>query len=74
MLAIRLPLEIEERLAILAKESGRTKTFYARQAILNYLEDMEDAILGEKRLAEFEASDEKSIPIEDIMREYGLEA
>ena len=74
MLAIRLPLDIEERLADLAKKSGRTKSFYARQAILNYLEDMEDAILGEKRLAEFEASGEKAIPIEEVMREYGLEA
>ena len=73
MLAVRLPPEIEERLTILAKESGRTKTFYVRQAVLNYLEDMEDAILGENRLAEFEASGEKAIPLEDVMREYDME-
>ena len=33
---------IEKRLARLAKKTGRTKTFYAREAILAYLEDMED--------------------------------
>lgn len=73
MLAVRLPPEIEKRLAALAKRTGRTKTFYAREAILNYLEDLEDAYIGEKRLAEFEASGEKAIPIVDIMREYGLD-
>lgn len=34
MLAIRLPEEIEERLDKLAKRTGRSKTFYAREAIL----------------------------------------
>ena len=42
MLAIRLDPKIEERLERLAKKTGRTKTFYAREAILEYLEDMED--------------------------------
>ena len=40
MLAIRLDSEIEERLEALAKKTGRTKTFYARAAILEYLKDM----------------------------------
>ena len=42
MLAIRLPSEIGERLANLAQETGRTKTFYAREAILTHLEELED--------------------------------
>ena len=42
MLAIRLPPEIEARLAALAEATGRTKTFYARQAILEHLDDLED--------------------------------
>ena len=42
MLAIRLPSEIEARLAHLAQETGRTKTFYAREAILTHLEELED--------------------------------
>ena len=37
MLAIRLPDEIEQRLAELARKTGRTKTFYAREAILTHL-------------------------------------
>jgi RHH-type transcriptional regulator, rel operon repressor / antitoxin RelB len=73
MLAIRLPPEIEKRLTALAKKSGRTKTFYAREAILQHLEDLEDAYIGEKALREFEKSGENAIPIEEIMKDYGLE-
>lgn len=50
MLAIRLPAEIEGRLAKLAKKTGRTKTFYAREAILTHLEDLEDGYLALERL------------------------
>ena len=46
MLAIRLQPEIEKRLDALAKKTGRTKTFYAREAILQHLEDMEDYYLA----------------------------
>jgi RHH-type rel operon transcriptional repressor/antitoxin RelB len=50
MLAIRLPEEIEQRLADLAAKTGRSKSFYAREAILAHLEELEDAYLGAERL------------------------
>ncbi|HDO25998.1 MAG TPA: TraY domain-containing protein [Nitrospirae bacterium] len=50
MLAIRLPEDIENRLTELAKKTGRTKTFYAKEAILEHLEDMEDKYLALSRL------------------------
>ena len=46
MLAIRLKPDLEERLEALAKKTGRTKTFYARQAIEEHLEDLEDYYLA----------------------------
>ena len=52
MLAIRLPKEIEQRLQDLADKTGRTKTFYAREAILEHLEDLEDIYDAENRLSE----------------------
>lgn len=52
MLAIRLPKDIEDRLDRLAKQTGRTKTFYAREAIVEHLEELEDVFLAEKRLRE----------------------
>lgn len=50
MLAIRLPEEIEARLTALAIKTGRTKTFYAREAILAHLDDIEDRYLAINRL------------------------
>jgi len=50
MLAIRLDSDTEKRLERLAKLTGRTKTFYAREAILEHLEDLEDVYLATQRL------------------------
>lgn len=50
MLAIRLPEDIENRLAALAAKTGRTKTFYVKEAILEHLDDMEDKYLAMNRL------------------------
>jgi RHH-type transcriptional regulator, rel operon repressor / antitoxin RelB len=73
MLAIRLPKELEDRLADMAKKTGRTKTFYAKEAIMNYLEDLEDAYIAEKRLDEFYKSGEKAIPLEEVKKALGLD-
>jgi len=73
MLAIRLPEGIEERLDVLAKETGRTKTFYVREAILEHLDDMEDVYLAEKRLADIRAGNSKPASLKDVMKRYDLE-
>ena len=66
MLAIRLPAAIEKRLEKLAKRTGRTKTYYAREAILQHLEDMEDIHLAEQAYARYLKGQEKTIPLEKI--------
>ena len=73
MLAIRLPESIEKRLAKLAKRTGRTKTFYAREAILRYIEDLEDAYDAERALLRIQLGKEKTIPLQDVMKRYGME-
>jgi RHH-type transcriptional regulator, rel operon repressor / antitoxin RelB len=73
MLAIRLPADIENRLETLAKATGRSKTFYARQAILEHLEDLEDLYLAEQRLIDIRAGKTKTIPLEDVTKSYDLE-
>jgi RHH-type rel operon transcriptional repressor/antitoxin RelB len=72
MLAIRLPEAIEKRLDALAKETGRTKSFYVREAILEHLDDLEDIYFAEKELAEIRAGRAESTPLEEVMKEYGL--
>lgn len=50
MLAIRISHNIEQRLQHLAQRTGRTKTYYAREALLRYIEDMEDEYIALSRL------------------------
>ena len=71
MLAIRLPEKIENRLDRLAKRTGRTKTYYAREAILRHLDDLEDIYLAEKRLVEIRSGRTKTIPLKEVMKRYG---
>lgn len=73
MLAIRLPAEVENRLAALAKATGRTKSFYAREAILEHLEDLEDLYLAEQRLIANRAGKSKTHTLEEVVRSLGLE-
>jgi RHH-type rel operon transcriptional repressor/antitoxin RelB len=68
MLAIRLEPEIEERLERLAKNTGRTKTFYAREAILEHLEDLEDVYLAKQSLKK----GGRIYTSDEIKRELGL--
>ncbi len=65
MLAIRLTQDIEQRLQVLSEKTGRTKTYYAREAILNYLQDMEDYYLAEERIA----TSTKRHSLEDILNQ-----
>ncbi len=52
MLALRLPENIEHRLELLSKRTGRTKSYYAKIAIESFLEDREDYLLAVQRLEE----------------------
>jgi RHH-type rel operon transcriptional repressor/antitoxin RelB len=72
MLAIRLPETIEKRLDKLAKRTGRTKTYYAREAILQHLDDLEDIYLAEKALQSIRSGRTRTIPLEKVMRRYAL--
>lgn len=65
MLALRLPAEIEKRLDALAKKTGRSKSFYAREAILRHLEDLEDYHLAQRRLAR----KSKRVTLEELERQ-----
>ncbi len=69
MIAVRLPPEIEKRLKKLARKTGRTKTFYVREAISQHLDDLEDYYLAAQRLEE----NLPGIPLEEVERRLGLE-
>lgn len=73
MLAIRLPLSIEKRLEKLAKRTGRTKSFYVLEAILQHLKELEDSYLAECSLDRIRSGESSTIPLEDIVKRHGLE-
>ena len=66
MIAIRLPAEIESRLDALVKETGRTKSFYVRQALIEHLDDLEDLYIAEQRLIEIRAGRSKTYSLEEV--------
>jgi RHH-type rel operon transcriptional repressor/antitoxin RelB len=71
-LSVRLPHDIDARLTALAELTGRSKTFYVTEAICEHLADIEDLYLAEQRLIEIRAGRAETIPLEAVMREYGL--
>ena len=72
MLAIRLPEAIEKRLDALDKATGRTKTYYAREAILEHLDDLEDIYIAEQRLADIHAGRSTTVSLKEVMKRYGM--
>ena len=51
-ITVRLGSDVEKRLDTLAKLTGRTKTYYIRQALEEKLNDLEDLYIAEQRLEE----------------------
>lgn len=70
MQAVRIPKELDQRLARLARETGRTKSYYARRAIAWWLEEREDYLIALRRLEEVEGG-RKTVPFEELERELG---
>lgn len=72
MLAIRLPEEIETRLENLARRTGRSKTFYAREAILEHLDDLEDLYLAEQVMRRIQSGEERTFTLDEVEARLGL--
>lgn len=72
MLAVRLDPDLEERLAFMAKRSGRSKSDFVRRAIEDRIEEMECIALLEEAMRDPDAG--KTISHEQMMRELGLDA
>jgi RHH-type rel operon transcriptional repressor/antitoxin RelB len=73
MLAIRLPQSVGKHLEKLARRTGRTKSFYAREAIVQHLENLEDLYLAERALERIRKGEDGTIALEDVMKRHALE-
>jgi RHH-type rel operon transcriptional repressor/antitoxin RelB len=71
--SLRLPEDVSARLQDLAERTGRSKTFYMVEAIREHLDDLEDVYLAEQRLIDLRTGKTQAVPLEEVMKRYGLE-
>ena len=71
--AVRLPDETYDRLQALAARTGRTATFYIRQAIEEHLDDLEDIYLAERVMDRLDRGEIGTRPLKEVMDELGLD-
>lgn len=69
LVAVRLPDDLEYKLDHLAKETGRSKSYYLKIALEKFMEDREDYLLAVARLEE----KTPRIPYEKMRKELGLD-
>jgi RHH-type transcriptional regulator, rel operon repressor / antitoxin RelB len=67
-LSIRLPDDVDKRLEDLAYKTGRTKTYYVREAVMDHLEELEDTYLALSRLEK----PSKRWSLDDLENEHDL--
>jgi len=68
MLGVRLDQETEARLNHLCEQTGRSKSYYAKRAITEFLDDREDYLLGISELGK----NEPTISLKDLGKKLGL--
>lgn len=73
MIAVRVPKNVEDRLTRLAKLTGRTKTFYVREALEEHLDELEETYLAERVLEEVRSGKEETVSLDSLIEKYGLE-
>ncbi|EFI35763.1 CopG domain protein DNA-binding domain protein [Desulfonatronospira thiodismutans ASO3-1] len=70
--SIRIPDDINRRLTELAEATGRTKAYYIKEALNEYLEDLEDIYLAQKRSEDLRAGRSETYSLEEVGRELGF--
>ncbi|EHM13600.1 putative DNA-binding protein with an HTH domain [Jonquetella anthropi DSM 22815] len=70
---LQLERQIEARLHTIAKESGHTEEWHVQQALNQYLEDLEDAAIGDEAYQEYLRSGKKSYTMEEVRIACGLD-
>ena len=71
-LSIRIPDEILQRLEKMAVQTGRTKSFYVKEAVLSHLDDLEDIYIAEQRLTDLRAGRSRTHTLDEVESALGL--
>lgn len=65
MLGVRLPEDLEKRLDQLSKETHRSKSYYVKRALEEFLQDREDYLLALARYEKVEQG-ERTYSLDEI--------
>lgn len=71
--AIQLPEEAYERLKSLAEAKGQSPTDFMSEALLEYIEDLEDVIRAEEIMRKIESGESRTYTLEEVERRLGLD-
>ena len=71
--AVRLPDELNERLMALAQQTGRTASYYLREALETHIDELEDVYLAERRLLDIGAGRVELISMDEMSKRLGLD-
>lgn len=69
----RLDVDIADRLMRLAKMTGRTKSYYIKEAVKEKLDEMELVYLAKSRAENARAGKSKTISWEEVKKQNGLQ-
>jgi RHH-type rel operon transcriptional repressor/antitoxin RelB len=70
--AVRLPDETYDRLQSLARNTGRTATYYIREAIEQHLDDLEDIYLADQTLERLRRGEDRTYTLDEVEKNLGL--
>jgi RHH-type rel operon transcriptional repressor/antitoxin RelB len=73
MLALQLPADIEKRLDDLARKSGRSKSDYIQDVLVEHLDDLLDLQVAEERFRELQKGEAGTRSLGDVMKSHGME-
>ncbi len=70
--AIRLTDDQQRRLDALAARTGRTRSFYVKEAIEQHLDELEERYWADQVVAQYEASNKTTRPWDEVKAELDL--
>ncbi|RJR33269.1 MAG: ribbon-helix-helix protein, CopG family [Deltaproteobacteria bacterium] len=72
-ISIRLSEDIDKRLDFLARQTGRTKAFYIREALMKKIDDLEDYYLAADVLERIRKGEEATHSSAEMRKDLGLD-
>jgi RHH-type rel operon transcriptional repressor/antitoxin RelB len=71
-ISIELPKDVETKWQMLMANSTRNELSYLTEAVIDYIDDVEDYFIAKQQVEDIKAGKIQTIPIEEIMKEYGM--